>query len=190
MSDENFVTLYHHTSPEAAVQILRDRKMMSNAPVNRPWAHFSTWPDGNAAGMAGYGEAIVEVRLPRELLVPEDRFHSGEEFFTVPLADLRPEHFVSAHLLEPPPEERDLMWLAEQMEVHTRELGPSAPSYHWHSVVEARGWEQPRLDGGHGGVPYGFCAADGADRLRRGQHMLERGADSQDGKSQRRGVER
>lgn len=179
MDDDGFVTLYHHTSPESAVQILRDRQMLSNAPVNRPWAHLSTWPDGNAAGSnTGYGDAMVEVCLPRGLLVPEDRFHSGEEFFTVPLADLRPEHFVSAHLPEPPPEDRDLKWLAEQIAIANKQLGPSLPAYHWHSVVQARGWEQPRLDGGHGGVPYGFCTSDADGRLRDGNHMLERGADS------------
>ncbi len=29
---------------------------------------------------------------------------------------------------------------------------PTLPSYHWHSVAAGRGWEQPMLDGGHGGV--------------------------------------
>lgn len=28
---------------------------------------------------------------------------------------------------------------------------PSQPSYHWHSVVAQRGWEQPTLDGTNGG---------------------------------------
>lgn len=30
-------------------------------------------------------------------------------------------------------------------------LGPSLPSYHWHSVVQRRGWEQRTLDGRNGG---------------------------------------
>ncbi len=28
---------------------------------------------------------------------------------------------------------------------------PAQPSYHWHSVVQQRGWEQPTLDGTNGG---------------------------------------
>lgn len=38
---------------------------------------------------------------------------------------------------------------------------PADPSFHWHSVVQARGWEQPRLDGGHGGwAAETFCAPE------------------------------
>lgn len=32
-----------------------------------------------------------------------------------------------------------------------RELDPSDPAFHWHSVVRARGWAQPTLDGSNGG---------------------------------------
>ena len=31
------------------------------------------------------------------------------------------------------------------------ELDPSDPAFHWHSVVRARGWAQPTLDGSNGG---------------------------------------
>ncbi|WP_141841530.1 hypothetical protein [Humibacillus xanthopallidus] len=32
-----------------------------------------------------------------------------------------------------------------------QELDPSDPAFHWHSVVRARGWAQPTLDGSNGG---------------------------------------
>ncbi|GAA2028381.1 hypothetical protein GCM10009740_17460 [Terrabacter terrae] len=36
-------------------------------------------------------------------------------------------------------------------DVKPEELDPSDPAFHWHSVVRARGWAQPTLDGSNGG---------------------------------------
>lgn len=44
------------------------------------------------------------------------------------------------------------------------ELDPSDPAFHWHSVVRARGWAQPTLDGSNGGQ-------DPAAWLWRHQHL-------------------
>lgn len=45
------LTLYHHTSNAAAAAILRDRSMISAAPVDLPFAFFSTHREGRAAGV-------------------------------------------------------------------------------------------------------------------------------------------
>ena len=68
------LTLYHHTSNAAAVAILRDRSMISSAPVDLPFAFFSTRRDGRAAGSLNYGEAAVEVRVPEDLAQVDETF--------------------------------------------------------------------------------------------------------------------
>ena len=40
---------------------------------------------------------------------------------------------------------------AVQAETSLRELDPSDPAFHWHSIARARGWAQPTLDGSNGG---------------------------------------
>ena len=92
------LTLYHHTSNAAAVAILRDRSMISSAPVDLPFAFFSTRRDGRAAGPLNYGEAAVEVRVPEDLAQVDETFRDGEHFVKVALAELRPEHFIRVHL--------------------------------------------------------------------------------------------
>ena len=92
------LTLYHHTSNAAAVAILRDRSMISSAPVDLPFAFFSTRRDGRAAGPLNYGEAAVEVRVPEDLAQVDESFRDGEHFVKVALAELRPEHFIRVHL--------------------------------------------------------------------------------------------
>ena len=46
--------------------------------------------------------------------------------------------------------------LSERLQADNQQLGPLLPGFHWHSEVVARGWEQPRLDGGNGGHVDGF----------------------------------
>jgi len=91
------LTVYHHTSNAAAAAILRDRSMISAAPVDLPFAFFSTHREGRAAGPLNYGEAAVEVRVPEDLAQVDETFRDGERFVKVALADLRPEHFVRVH---------------------------------------------------------------------------------------------
>ena len=94
----SFLTLYHHTTTAAAKAIMRDRVMRSAAPVDLPFAFFSTHRAGRAAGPLHYGEAAVEVHLPADLATVDESFRDGEKFLKVPLADLRPSYFVRAHL--------------------------------------------------------------------------------------------
>lgn len=55
---------------------------------------------------------------------------------------------------------RELAELAEAL-LDDHEATPADASFHWYSVVQARGWEQPRLDGGNGGwAAESFCAPD------------------------------
>ena len=92
------LTLYHHTSNNAAAAIMRDRAMRSAAPIDMPFAFFSTHRTGRASGPLHYGEAAVEVRVPQEVTTVDDSFRDGERFLKVALADLRPSYFVRAHL--------------------------------------------------------------------------------------------
>lgn len=94
----SFLTLYDHTSNAAATAIMRDRVMRSAAPIDLPFAFFSTHRAGRAAGPLHYGEAAVEVHLPADLATVDVSFRDGEQFLKVPLADLRPSYFVRAHL--------------------------------------------------------------------------------------------
>jgi hypothetical protein len=151
------VRLYHHTTTEAACRIARDRRMRSADPVHSPFAFFSTRLDGLAAGANGYGSAAIAVDVPADLVIPDEGFRTGEQYVKVRLEDLRPEHFVGVYLPEEPAPV-SMAELASALSVDNDRLGPSLPGYHHHhSVVTARGWEQPRLDGGNGGHLDGFC---------------------------------
>ncbi len=77
------LTLYHHTSNAAAAAILRDSSMISAAPVDLPFAFFSTHREGRAAGPLNYGEAAVEVRVPEDLAQVDETFRDGERFVKV-----------------------------------------------------------------------------------------------------------
>lgn len=92
------VTLYHHTSNSAATAIMRDRVMRSAAPIDMPFAFFSTHRVGRASGPLHYGEAVVEVRVPQDLTTVDESFRDGEQFLKVALTDLRPSYFVRAYL--------------------------------------------------------------------------------------------
>lgn len=89
-SEQGEVTIYHHTTSEAAERIMAERRMVSSAPVDRPYAYFSTWIDGNAAGQLGYGEASVEVRVPRAITEVDEGFHTGEQYLRIRLDALQP----------------------------------------------------------------------------------------------------
>lgn len=93
-----FLTLYHHTCNAAATAIMRDRAMRSAAPVDLPFAFFSTHRAGRAAGPLHYGAAAVEVRLPADVAKVDESFRDGEQFLKVALVDLRPRYFIRAHL--------------------------------------------------------------------------------------------
>ncbi|TWP34476.1 hypothetical protein [Leekyejoonella antrihumi] len=154
---EDWITLYHHTSPEAALSIMRERRMISSSPVDMPYAFFSTRPDGNASGVFHYGAAAVQVRVPVGITQVDESFHSGERYVKIRLEDLEPSHFIRVHRPQDSPSD-DLSQadIAARLSADNANLGPTLPGYHWHSVVRARGWEQPRLDGGNGGQPAGF----------------------------------
>lgn len=87
--------LYHRTSDEAALQIMRTGKFTSKesgAPV-----YFSSRKSGYATD---YGEVVVEVQVPDDLPVLEDEFDDGEQHFVVYADDLRREHIVGVVLSE------------------------------------------------------------------------------------------
>lgn len=48
-------------------------------------------------------------------------------------------------------EAHDAAAIAEELTRDNQRLESLLPGYHWHSVVAARGWEQPTLDGRNGG---------------------------------------
>lgn len=77
---------------------MRDRVMHSAAPVDLPFAFFSTHRAGRASGPLHYGEAAVEVRVRAEVATVDESFRDGEQFLKVALSDLRPENFIRAHL--------------------------------------------------------------------------------------------
>jgi hypothetical protein len=41
--------------------------------------------------------------------------------------------------------------LVTGVDLTPKDLDPSDPAFHWHSIVRARGWAQPTLDGSNGG---------------------------------------
>lgn len=70
----------------------------------------------------------------------------------------------------------DLSDFAETLQV-ADDPSPADPSFHWHSVVEARGWEQPRLDGGNGGwAAETFCAPELVQEMDRDNQERDREA--------------
>lgn len=85
-----WIDLYHRTTPEAAAQIMRDRRMLSLE--NTQEAFFSNRFVGQGTG---YGEGVVHVRVPEHLAELDDEFPDGEKHFRVKVLRLRPEHFVA-----------------------------------------------------------------------------------------------
>lgn len=87
--------LYHHTNGDNAASIMRSRAFepgMNDDPENPGRAYFSNRPH-QAAG--DHGEVAVHVHLPRDLAQVEGSpFSSGEQYYTVNPARIRPEHIV------------------------------------------------------------------------------------------------
>jgi 8-oxo-dGTP diphosphatase len=94
------IDLYHHTTPEIAAKIHREKRMTSKE--NTGSIFFTTDPDSEYA--AGFGEGSVHVRMPRAHLErltdqgkawQDDEFPSGEQHWAIHHSGLRPEHFIS-----------------------------------------------------------------------------------------------
>lgn len=75
VANDGFVTLYHRTTPDAAMKIVKTGKMVSK----EDRLFFGTHPEGQ---IEGYGESVVKVRLPIERLQLNDLF-TGEAHVTL-----------------------------------------------------------------------------------------------------------
>lgn len=75
--------LWHRTTPEIAERIHATGAWVSKE--NTGEVYFSTRPDGHAAG---YGEALVHVRVPEHLAELDDEFPDGEQHYRVHPRDL------------------------------------------------------------------------------------------------------
>lgn len=84
------VTLYHRTTKEAAQAILTAGRMTSKE--NTGEAYFSTRFDGHATG---YGDTVIEVRVPQIMIELDDEFPDGEQHYRVKVAQLRSYHFIA-----------------------------------------------------------------------------------------------
>ena len=79
--DAELLTLYHRTTPAAAAAILAGARMASKE--NQDSSYFSTSATGQAEG---YGEAVVIIRVPIDLIELDDEFPDGEQHYRVPNA--------------------------------------------------------------------------------------------------------
>jgi hypothetical protein len=89
LSKDQFLDLYHRTTPEAAKAIRESGTWQSKE--SPPRAYFSTSSEGQAEG---YGDAVVQVRVPEHLAELDDEFPSGERHYAVPVRSLRPHHII------------------------------------------------------------------------------------------------
>lgn len=60
---------------------------------NMQEAYFSTKRDGGQA--TGYGDAVVHVRVSKNMAQLDDEFPDGEQHYRIPVSQLKPEHFVN-----------------------------------------------------------------------------------------------
>lgn len=88
---DGMIDLYHRTTPEAKAEILRTRRWASRE--NNRMVYFSNRIDGQAAG---YGEAIVHIRIDQRYVELEDEFPDGEKHYRV--TDIR----AATHLVDAP----------------------------------------------------------------------------------------
>lgn len=100
--------LYHRTSPEAADEIQRTRRMTSKEHDGS--VYFSTHQHGQGEG---YGTAVVHVRVPEHLAELDDEFPDGEQHYRVNQRHLAPHHFVGA---------RRTASFADSLEMHAKDL--------------------------------------------------------------------
>ena len=81
--DEDYMTLYHRTTPEIANIIKKTNKWVSKHNLNE--IYFSNRPYGQSEG---YGEDYVEVRIPERYTNLDDEFPDGEKHYYVLIEDL------------------------------------------------------------------------------------------------------
>lgn len=72
------VDLYHRTTTEAKAEILRTRRWVSQE--NNGMVYFSNRIDGQAAG---YGEAVIHIRIDQRYVELDDEFPDGEKHYRV-----------------------------------------------------------------------------------------------------------
>lgn len=77
--------VYHRTTPEAATVIRRTREFTSK---EQGWVYVGSRPDGY---ISGYGEGLVALEIPVELLELDDEFQDGEQHFRVRAERILPE---------------------------------------------------------------------------------------------------
>lgn len=99
MPDDDALDLYHRTTAEAAAAIYDSGSMLSKE--NTAEAFFSTHADDH---IAGYGEALVHIRIPAEWIEAgwarlDDEFEledgQYEEHYAIEVARLKREHFIA-----------------------------------------------------------------------------------------------
>jgi hypothetical protein len=93
IDSSGIVTLYHRTTPENANQIVKNQQMVGK----EDRLFFGTHPDGQ---IDGYGDAIVEVKLPLEKLELNDIF-TNEAHVTLKSGRPGSKIRISAKLFEP-----------------------------------------------------------------------------------------
>jgi hypothetical protein len=86
--------LYHRTNAEAAGEILRTGRFLSNC-QDRHHAFFCDRPDGMRSEQ--YGPVIVEVDIDDTDVILDGSFANGsEKFYRVPLSRIRSEIIVAS----------------------------------------------------------------------------------------------
>lgn len=92
-------SLYHRTSADAADEILRTGRFVSNC-GDRYHAFFCDRPDGPRSEQ--YGPVIVEVDIDEADLILDDSFANGtEKFYRVPLSRIGPDDIVGSYAAPP-----------------------------------------------------------------------------------------
>jgi hypothetical protein len=87
----DLVDLYHHTYPESAESIYRDRHFEPGTDEDR--VYFTNLPSGGS-GESDYGSGVVHLRMPRRLVNDWGPDAHGEHYYDADPDDIRPEHFV------------------------------------------------------------------------------------------------
>lgn len=91
--------LYHRTDPASAQAILASGRFESHC-QNRDEAYFTSVADGRNA--RHYGDAVVHVRVPAVVAVPDETFNDGEIFYRVPIGELSRDRIIGAKSMEAP----------------------------------------------------------------------------------------
>lgn len=88
---DDVVDLYHHTYPESAEAIYRERHFEPGSDEDR--VYFTNMAQGGS-GESDYGTGVVHLRMPRALVNDWGADPHGEHYYDVSPDDIRPEHFV------------------------------------------------------------------------------------------------